>query len=386
MSERYTFVLGAADPEMGSIEQMLQLMGTSYVYAVDAAGARVTPRTAYAAVRPGVAGPFVAVECGGDWAAAVVCDHHRPGDPGYGRPPDEFLPASTLGQVISTLAQRGVSFFGHFEVRRWPAEAAPSGQIYWHEGPSHGPAAWWVVTHENGGIRTDYRIPPSLARTAAADHCLGAAYAGLCPGVEPGELARQRTRERAAWLAAGPAPERDAARAEIARAYFGRTPEMLDVGEVGEGGVPDDDCADDCPRYAHAAHTPIPGAPTRWEIAVRHAIQSTRRALQSAPRVSLGGVDVLDLREIGTLPELPTALVETGQCAIYRMAPPAAARDPRVKVGIIGAGEGTVPGAAPVAAFLAELGPRLGLEGLYGDPARGYAGGYAKALEPACTG
>src|SRR5690606_25622302 len=37
----------------------------------------------------------------------VVIDHHRPGDPGYGRPPEEFLAASSIGQVITELARLG---------------------------------------------------------------------------------------------------------------------------------------------------------------------------------------------------------------------------------------------------------------------------------------
>ena len=35
--------------------------------------------------------------------------------------------------------------------------------------------------------------PPS----AAADHCLGAAYQGLCPGVDPDELMQWRVESRA---------------------------------------------------------------------------------------------------------------------------------------------------------------------------------------------
>lgn len=34
-------------------------------------------------------------------------DHHRTGDPGYGRPPEEFLSASSIGQVIAELARFG---------------------------------------------------------------------------------------------------------------------------------------------------------------------------------------------------------------------------------------------------------------------------------------
>lgn len=59
-----------------------------------------------------------------------------------------------------------------------------------------------------------------------------------------------------------------------------------------------------------------------------------------------------------------------------QVVPPAGSRDPRPKVGVIGAGEGTVPGTAPVEAFLGGWAEQQGLVDLYGDPVRGYAGGY----------
>src|SRR5690606_38968626 len=48
------------------------------------------------------------VECAPTARDRVQIDHHRPGDPGYGRPPAEFLPASSLGQVIAELARLGL--------------------------------------------------------------------------------------------------------------------------------------------------------------------------------------------------------------------------------------------------------------------------------------
>src|SRR5690606_41990813 len=74
-------------------------------------GGRVTPATAYGGPLPEVpAGSTVyAVECidvlPDGW---VRIDHHRPGDPGYGRPPHEFLSVSSVGQVVVVLARLGV--------------------------------------------------------------------------------------------------------------------------------------------------------------------------------------------------------------------------------------------------------------------------------------
>src|SRR5690606_37811123 len=86
---------------------------------------RVTPAEAYAAdveIGEGLRGlraTAYMVECapavlvgssvdGIDWAGeTVTIDHHRPGDPGDGRPPEEFMFAASIGQVIAELAKTG---------------------------------------------------------------------------------------------------------------------------------------------------------------------------------------------------------------------------------------------------------------------------------------
>jgi hypothetical protein len=68
------------------------------------------------------------------------------------------MSASSIGQVIDLLAQFG----------RIPPE--------WPSGPS-----------------------AEILLTAAADHCLGAAYAGRCPGVDPDALLHWRAASRAAF-------------------------------------------------------------------------------------------------------------------------------------------------------------------------------------------
>src|SRR5690606_10920689 len=105
------WVLGASDPEMQLIEGLLAEAGEQVAHALDATGQRVHPGAAYRATALSAPVPegatVYAVECGGPAipARAVVIDHHRPGDPGYGRPPAEFLPASSIGQGIPPLAR-----------------------------------------------------------------------------------------------------------------------------------------------------------------------------------------------------------------------------------------------------------------------------------------
>lgn len=188
------YVLGAADPEMERIEFLLRQEAQNVVYATDAAGNRVTPAGAYSAhcTDPGLdrirarGGSIVLVECDladprfgthspqyTDCAALVSrVDHHRPGDPGYGRPPAEYLAASSLGQTLALMGLRP----------------------------------------------TDHDLV-----IAAADHCLSAAYRGEC-GVAPDTIARWRAESRAAFQKV--TPEEMLARIEAACAELRSAPQI----------------------------------------------------------------------------------------------------------------------------------------------------------------
>ncbi len=153
------FVLGATDPEMLAIEGLLTAHGVPHVHAMVGAK-RAYPANAYQATMPASADAVLArggqvflVECIGHAAPGCArIDHHFPGDPGYGRPPAEYWQASSLGQTVAVLAQCGV------------AEVA---------------------------------ITPPLRVLAAADHCLGDAYRGRCPGVDPAAVLAWHVASRA---------------------------------------------------------------------------------------------------------------------------------------------------------------------------------------------
>lgn len=322
------WVLGAPDPEMEAIEGLLGEAGETVAYAT-VGGSRVHPGNAYKAdpidPPPGVR-YVVLVECdveipGGVGVARV--DHHRPGDPGYGRAPEEFMPASSIGQAVQLLAGTDSLPAEWVRTRRspelpvgpfylggrrpdgtggyWPSLAVPPARL------AHWLDVRWFAVEAGVGVR----IPRRLALIAAADHCPGAAYQGGCPGVCPKELGEHRARTRAE--------------------FQGRS--VFDV------------LAD---------------------------IEDAVAVLEAAPKVTLGGVDVADLREIGTVPELPEAACRSGRAVLYRVTAP----DGREKVGLLGAGRGTMAGSAPVEAFLGGWATSNKLVDLYGDPARGYAGGY----------
>ena len=211
------WILGAPDPEMTAIEALLTECGERVAYALDDRGERVHAGSAYRGVshyyatdcgESGRCEAWYMVECAvpvPDAAQGVMIDHHRPGDPGYGRPPAEFLAASSIGQVISELARLDRL------PASWPWTGAPEGHdkergliTHWHD--QHGVFTSTVVTvayNETGdgsyGCDGGQQaiIPRDLVLTSAADHCLGAAYRGECPGVDPDALMRWRVETRA---------------------------------------------------------------------------------------------------------------------------------------------------------------------------------------------
>ncbi len=97
------FVLGADDPEMRRIRDILDGQGLSYAEALSPNGGPVNGQTAYQARTTEIplGHKAVFVECQPQGVQEFVrIDHHRPGDPGYDLPASEALRASSLGQVL----------------------------------------------------------------------------------------------------------------------------------------------------------------------------------------------------------------------------------------------------------------------------------------------
>jgi len=210
MKKNMLVVFGPADPEQVAAEPLVVAAGGAVAYActLDADGrcVRVHPGNAYEATGYFLASDPLAYhgwpawedvthlfECApGDTSEylapdVIRLDHHRPGDAGYGRPPAEFLEASSIGQLVSYLAANGL----------WRGEPLSSS--------SHAPGSmnwdgsWWAVSavgelrHFGGdpcplARPTWGTIPADIVMVAAADHCLEAAYRGLCPGVSTDAL------------------------------------------------------------------------------------------------------------------------------------------------------------------------------------------------------
>lgn len=351
------WLLGAPDPEMELIERLLRGCGESIIYAADESGHRVHPGNAYRCPIPVIPEGMTAyaVECIDKlpvgWRRV---DHHRPGDLGYGKPPKDFMTASSIGQVIDELARLGVAaridetgahpvipradmgypIWGEKPGVRHVRHAPDGGGFAWHEWcyvahlpprpPRDAEEAARIAQHPSvcvcrgctGGLYA-FRISTEMLLAAAADHCLAAAYRGECPGVDPDDLMQ--------W------------RAETRAAHQGRSV---------------DDLLDD--------------------------VERAREALREAPRIDLGAGPVCDMRDASDesghhtfirrgVPELPEA------AAYERVAYLATTtdRDGRKKIVL---GGHTTP--ETVRTFMGQWAPAQGLVDVYGDPARGFAGGY----------
>jgi hypothetical protein len=245
-------VLGASDPEMDEIERIARKAGCSVGYATRE-GQRVSQETACQA--DGVEGIdlvaacdtadlIMVVECApgqdcthpgwiktglvpgrdGDCSAFVArVDHHFPGYSGYGKPPKEFLAASSLGQVmlnlLSTKQLKADAYYGscfgdpdvyltgpngsvHRLFRLYPEDwedtGAPEflGDCAVESGYDSRTDTHWLQITEGGCDSGEYAdavmVPRDAVLAAAADHCLADAYRGECPGVDPDELGRWR--------------------------------------------------------------------------------------------------------------------------------------------------------------------------------------------------
>lgn len=316
--ENLICALGAPDPEMEAIEKILKFYDITVVYAM-ISGRRVSAAEAYRADGTSDGRPWSEVthliECGPKDLSMlrsdfVRIDHHHPGDPGFGGGPKDFFKSSSIGQVV-----------GLFEGVPLPSE---------------------VYTAQE------------LVLIAAADHCLGHAYAGRCPGVDPDELLRFRVAQKVAHRR--PCPE------------CGGTGSATGVGGLS--------------GYEGPCHYgPVCSVET-----ILKDIAEAKEALSKAPWVSLGIRSILispgwdDDGEVSEhwydvlardmrgrhVPELPEAGTRYD---IPYIADGLPGPDGLVKVVCSGNDE-------VISDFMLKWAPSQGLTGIYGDPMRGFAGGY----------
>lgn len=306
------WVLGARDPEMDAIEELLQELAEPFFYAVHADGTRVAPGTAYNAAdfipRPGgvtsdAVGQPVLVECAvPTWPtlrSAAVCDHHLEGQSGYRAGPKDFLEGSSLGQVIRLVAGDPVEL--PFPQKEWLGQLPKDFTAGEFSMDAEG--KWRVSGISGEETRVGYYalIPLNLVFTAALDHCPAAAYAGHCPGIDPVVI-------REWWIA------------------------------------------------RRAAELGLP------RVAVNERIVRALRKIQTSPRVCVGPDTVVDCRTAEFVPELPEAAAFAG---LPILTAPEVRGVRRLML--------RHASAEAVTAFLSN--PPEPLHQMFGVPARGYAGG-----------
>ena len=255
MSNSRIWFLGAPDPEMSAIEVLLKECGEKVEYAT-INGQRVKPHEAYKTdnIRGSLTESTYLVECSyilsqspnttPPYFHIVKIDHHNHSDFGYGRPPEDYMAASSIGQVISVLALLSILpdwDIGHSDEPGFPGE--------------------WDNSEEPPEIFSNNlwrNIPKEFVFIAAADHCLGAAYQGQCPGVDADELMQWRVESRAKFQK--------------------RAPDLI--------------LAD---------------------------IAAARKALRSAPHLELvHNISVRDMRGV-FVPELPEAAAREGECFVAQL-------------------------------------------------------------------
>lgn len=370
------WILGAADPEMELIEKLLRECGEEVRYATDEQGRRVHPGNAYRCPTPVVpeGATAYAVECIDVLPEVWVrIDHHRPGDPGYGRPPEDFMAASSIGQVLSVLRRHGPAFFD-------------AGEWITCDGGEPRDVGGFVI-----GMPYADTVPHEMVLAAAADHCLAHAYAGRCPGVDPDDLLAWRIVSRAKF-------QNRSARdilldVELARRALRDAPMApcdYSLERWCERCGPHSMWCSRC--YACACgwdeSEPYYGFICTWVIDMRRAYTVTTTLV--APFAEGATVDssgVGDSREVvfGDLeegvwdegghhtvvqrgvPELPEAAAREGVAYLATVVE----RDGREKVVLGGAASPEM-----VREFIERWAPAQGLTDIYGDPARGFAGGY----------
>ncbi len=328
------------DPEAEAIEALLSSVGQPVAKSWDDPTVQEAHRTR---------GPIYAIERDDwpEWAlgdrAVMRIDHHEPGDLGYESPPEEFLLASSVGQVIGWLARWDLL------PPSWEREQCRSGNDAPNLGEFLMQNGWVVVT--NPEAEDSYwvaKIPHDIVLCAAADQCLGAAYRGECPGVDPDALMAWRAESKARFqgrpvadVLADVERAREALRLAQGIALYEGCSKCDSSGRVL---ISEQECGDpQCGCGQTFAECDACGGNPPKDIIVR------------------------DMRRPSPIPELPEAAMRYGYS--YISGPLIDPRNQRPKYTVSGTPE-------VVHAWLEHWAPANGIVDPYGVPERGFGGGY----------
>ena len=184
--KKFLIIFGGADAEEAAARNVARAVGCAIATATTADGKKVTGGNAYQAssfvLDEGVLAEVdgaVIFECApaaaGGLPVVTRCDHHNPGDQGWGMGASRYWEASSIGQLC---------------------------------------AVWGVEPTDE------------LRLIAAGDHSPAGAYLGQCPGVDPAAFAAHRIKGKEAFYASNPKTA-DKADVEKIRAAIASATERL---------------------------------------------------------------------------------------------------------------------------------------------------------------
>jgi len=177
--ENTLFVLGAHDPEMKKIEELLYILGYSFSYALEG-DTRTNVTNAYESEYFNFfQNNIIYIECSSLYLSesSLSIDHHRLGDYGYDLDHNHFVEASSLGQFFKYVLENDFHY-----------ASTVLGLEITHRKDSLNPHMYfdnfWFLDTVNGTIK----IPEEIVLISGIDHCLIDAYKGKCKGIDTDNL------------------------------------------------------------------------------------------------------------------------------------------------------------------------------------------------------
>ena len=178
------FLLGAKDPEMDIIQELLEEKHLNFQFA-RASNGRSNATNAYQSINDlSRYKRAIFIECDNinPPNISTFIDHHREGDFGYEYDYNFFLKASSLGQLISLLINEGLMDDLYEET--CSDELQVNEYTYFKNK--------WMFKKNN---EVCFVIPEKYVRIAAIDHDLSAVYEGKCKGISMDDVRSERIKD-----------------------------------------------------------------------------------------------------------------------------------------------------------------------------------------------
>jgi len=185
--ENTLFVLGANDPEMDTIIDILEVVNYKFILATVNENI-CNPTNAYLADNDLSKFKYkniVFIECNHIKDIKTkynlyYIDHHKKGDYGYNLDYKNFLSASSIGQLFKFFIKRDKEAADLLSLSLMYKNN--NKEDYYFENGQ------WLLNHNEFAII----IPNHIVSIAAIDHCLADAYKGLCKGVNTEDIHREQ--------------------------------------------------------------------------------------------------------------------------------------------------------------------------------------------------